>query len=370
MSPPGRSISVLNGSSSGWIDTESGEDAEARIFLELHPHEEQCHDHAVQMEIRDRSGHIIDTVTVQHPIPSGGEPVTWDGRVDGQLVSRANNPYSITFALNDGAAAPARSDPFPVWVGRPVLLVHGVYSSAEIIGGTRLCREISQKYHTVVIEYVAGKENARGTIEAYADMLEDTIEQVLEETGAKRIDIIGHSMGGLISRWYMQTRGTDTVGKLIMIGTPNHGSDVSKLEGRGAGSAILQMQPHSPFLRRLNGNDACDCCPAPDGCGGTTSARYSVIMSREWPTLTHVHVRLLGRKVTLPFFSFGDGIVPYRSATLSNVPTWNVKTPRILSWRFFFPHSRILWSEETVRVVDMLLSWPDSTYRQHGRETG
>ncbi|MCK4553474.1 hypothetical protein KAU19_00740 [Candidatus Parcubacteria bacterium] len=45
------------------------------------------------------------------------------------------------------------------------------------------------------------------------------------ETGATKVDIVAHSMGGLISRSYIQGDNyRDDVDQLIMLGTPNHGS--------------------------------------------------------------------------------------------------------------------------------------------------
>ncbi len=58
-----------------------------------------------------------------------------------------------------------------------------------------------------------------------AKKLKDLIQHVLALSGSSKVNLLGHSMGGLISRWYIeQLNGNDNVHKLIMMGTPNHGS--------------------------------------------------------------------------------------------------------------------------------------------------
>jgi len=58
-----------------------------------------------------------------------------------------------------------------------------------------------------------------------AKKLHNLVQQVIASTGSCKVNLVAHSMGGLISRWYMEQLGGNTdVHKLIMLGTPNHGS--------------------------------------------------------------------------------------------------------------------------------------------------
>ena len=51
------------------------------------------------------------------------------------------------------------------------------------------------------------------------------VERIVEETGFERIHIIGHSLGGLIARYYVTRLGGDArVHTLITLGTPHEGS--------------------------------------------------------------------------------------------------------------------------------------------------
>lgn len=81
--------------------------------------------------------------------------------------------------------------------------------------------------------YYVGSYNEEGdnigdekseNIEDYAQHLSDAIDIILHNTGRPKVNIIAHSMGGLVARQYIKNPGgSSKVDKLIMIGTPNHG---------------------------------------------------------------------------------------------------------------------------------------------------
>lgn len=101
------------------------------------------------------------------------------------------------------------------------------------------------------------------SIENYAIRLHDLIEVVKERTGRDKVIIVAHSMGGLVAREYVALFGDDSVHKMILLGTPNHG-----IEGRvkrlcsvtGASRECHDMYANSIFLKRLNNpkNDITD----------------------------------------------------------------------------------------------------------------
>jgi triacylglycerol lipase len=56
----------------------------------------------------------------------------------------------------------------------------------------------------------------------------DRIEHVLQETGATRVNLIAHSMGGLDARWLIGKEGYhEKIASLITIATPHHGSSIA-----------------------------------------------------------------------------------------------------------------------------------------------
>jgi pimeloyl-ACP methyl ester carboxylesterase len=69
-------------------------------------------------------------------------------------------------------------------------------------------------------------ENLSTTIEDNGRLLKDRLEAVgLGAAHGKTLDIVAHSMGGLISRWFIEREGGNHIARrLVMLGTPNGGS--------------------------------------------------------------------------------------------------------------------------------------------------
>ena len=70
-----------------------------------------------------------------------------------------------------------------------------------------------------------------------------------EATGADRVDIIGHSMGGIVGR-YMITigGGAGRVRSLITLGSPHGGADLSLF---GVGRPVKELKAESSLLSKL-----------------------------------------------------------------------------------------------------------------------
>lgn len=101
-----------------------------------------------------------------------------------------------------------------------------------------------------------------GDIRDTAAALADRVEEVLARTGASHVDLIGHSQGGLVSRWYVERLGGDAVvDSLVSIAAPHAGSvaaNIVVLLGLGSCVGIVacqQMSVGSDFLADLNEGD-------------------------------------------------------------------------------------------------------------------
>lgn len=83
-----------------------------------------------------------------------------------------------------------------------------------------------------------------GSIDDYAPFIAQVIDQVKADTGAGRVALIGHSMGGLVARAYLRhcsrTRRDPSLAALITLGTPHRGTHIACL-GRGTNARQMRF---------------------------------------------------------------------------------------------------------------------------------
>jgi len=88
-----------------------------------------------------------------------------------------------------------------------------------------------------------------GRIAAGARQLGWFVDEVREATGAEQVDIVGHSMGGVVGRYYVALAGGDGVVKnLVTLGSPHAGTDVSAV---GVGHPTRELLLGSKLVQRL-----------------------------------------------------------------------------------------------------------------------
>lgn len=134
-------------------------------------------------------------------------------------------------------------------IPRPVILAHGLWADYTAWDGyeKNFYRYHSTSWHS----YAVGRDPAHGvmktgekgtwkqsnTIIQNAAELEKQVEFVRKDLNAWHVDIVAHSMGGIISRSYINDRmqtvpdGRPAVMHLVMLGTPNMGSPCADLVG-------------------------------------------------------------------------------------------------------------------------------------------
>jgi pimeloyl-ACP methyl ester carboxylesterase len=130
--------------------------------------------------------------------------------------------------------------------GTPILLVHGIVSNRSIF--TLLRRGLTRRGFSNVfaMNYLTVSNDVR----AAAAGLSVEVERIVEETGFERIHIIGHSLGGLIARYYVTRLGGDArVHTLITLGTPHSGSYAAYAVPT---TLMQQMRPGSHLMRELD----------------------------------------------------------------------------------------------------------------------
>ncbi|PSK62426.1 Extracellular esterase EstB [Micromonospora sp. MH33] len=101
-----------------------------------------------------------------------------------------------------------------------------------------------------------------GDIRESARALSSYVDQVRAVTGAAKVDLVTHSEGGLVSRWYVKfLGGADKVDRYVSLGSPQQGTYVANIVnflGLGSCAGIVacqQMSIGSGFLADLNAGD-------------------------------------------------------------------------------------------------------------------
>ncbi|MEV0742841.1 triacylglycerol lipase [Streptomyces sp. NPDC050549] len=88
-----------------------------------------------------------------------------------------------------------------------------------------------------------------------ASQLATEVKSVLAQTGASKVDIVGHSMGTLSSRYYLKNLGgTSYVDHFVSVAGVNHGTSTASLCG-WLYTSCKEMQTGSSFLTALNSGD-------------------------------------------------------------------------------------------------------------------
>lgn len=133
----------------------------------------------------------------------------------------------------------------PAHAGIPVVLVHGwVHNRSAFIWMTRALRRAGFQ-HVHGLNY----NPLRHEIGALAELLAVEVDRILAVTGAPRCLLVGHSMGGMVARYYVQLLGGDrNVDTVVTLGSPHRGTYTAHL---GLGPAARQLQPRTPLLREL-----------------------------------------------------------------------------------------------------------------------
>ena len=129
--------------------------------------------------------------------------------------------------------------------GTPILLVHGMVDNRSIF--TVLRRALRRRgFHRVItLNYSPLTRDVR----LAATGLATRVEQLCEETGFERIHVIGHSMCGLIARYYVQRLGGDArVHTLVTLGTPHGGTRAAQLVPH---RLARQLCPDSELVQEL-----------------------------------------------------------------------------------------------------------------------
>jgi len=148
--------------------------------------------------------------------------------------------------LSEPRVEPTEDPHDAAWYDTPVVLVHGYFHNRS--GFFFLSRALRR----AGFRWVHGMNyNPIGeSIQTLAARLARHVDDVRRASGSDRVHVVGHSLGGVIARYYIQELGgADRVDHCVTIGTPHHGTYAAFA---GVGRAARQIRPGSPLLQRLN----------------------------------------------------------------------------------------------------------------------
>ncbi|WP_109509045.1 esterase/lipase family protein [Nocardioides speluncae] len=183
------------------------------------------------------------------------------------MLKRFALPAAVLAAILGTAApgatattAPAPAAPAAVAAAPevdPVIVVAGFGSPA--IGAWPLAKRIGFATGAETYTSVGSRYSGLGSIVDGAKDLAVLVDNVLEETGASQVDLVGISMGGLTARQYIKFEGGDgKVDRIATVVTPNYGTNRASLAEYLDCVGIApckQMAIGSDFLKALNGDD-------------------------------------------------------------------------------------------------------------------
>ncbi|WP_030751394.1 triacylglycerol lipase [Streptomyces griseus] len=202
---------------------------------------------------------------------------------------------------NDWTCKPSAAHP------RPVVLVHGTFGNAIDNWLALAPYLVNRGYCVYSLDYGQLPNvplfHGLGPIEKSAGQLDAFVDRVLAATGAPEADLVGHSQGGMMPRWYLKfLGGAEKVNTLVGIAPDNHGTTLLGLTKLlpyfpGAEDLLTASTPGladqiagSAFLTKLNA-------------GGDTvpGVRYHVIATK-----------------------YDEVVTPYRSQFLTGPDVTNV----------------------------------------------
>ncbi|GAA0474485.1 esterase/lipase family protein [Streptomyces olivaceiscleroticus] len=187
---------------------------------------------------------------------------------------------TVSAGWNDYSCKPSAAHP------RPVVLVHGTLGNSVDNWLALAPYLVARGYCVFSLDYgqLPGVPlfHGLGPIDKSAEQLSAYVDRVLAATGAEKADLVGHSQGGMMPRYYLKfLGGAAKVNALVGIAPDNHGTDVNGLtrlvdQIPGAKKYLESQAPGlsdqivgSDFLNRLN-----------EGGDTVPGVRYTVIATK------------------------------------------------------------------------------------------
>jgi predicted alpha/beta hydrolase family esterase len=133
----------------------------------------------------------------------------------------------------------------------PIVLIHGIVDNRSIFALLR--RGLRRRGFGCIRSFSYGPHtmDVRETAERFGAF----VEAVIEETGSDQVYVVGHSLGGLIARYYAQCLDeSDRIHTLVTLGSPHHGTRAARFSPH---KLIRQLRPDSDLITELDEPSSC-----------------------------------------------------------------------------------------------------------------
>jgi triacylglycerol esterase/lipase EstA (alpha/beta hydrolase family) len=144
----------------------------------------------------------------------------------------------------------------------PVILVHGTFEN--MFDNWQAMAPALKAAGYCVYAFNYGSYNGSGLLGIYgvgriepsAQQLASEVDAVLAQTGASKVDLVGHSQGGMMPRYYLKNIDATKVDDLVALSPSNHGT-TNQLASPIGGlcPACAQQAAGSSFITQLNAGD-------------------------------------------------------------------------------------------------------------------
>ena len=180
------------------------------------------------------------------------------GSLAGAAPAAADTEDISPPGANNWSCKPSAEHPYPV------ILVPGTFESMLKNWSTLSPVLAGQGYCVFALNYgTTNGIDATGPVAASAAELGSFVDAVLGATGARKVDLVGHSQGGMMPRYYIGfLGGAKKVNHLVGIAPSNHGTEgvlvpsgdgpVTTSDSGFLCQACADQEAGSPFLTELN----------------------------------------------------------------------------------------------------------------------
>ncbi|MFE9444307.1 esterase/lipase family protein [Streptomyces sp. NPDC006602] len=202
---------------------------------------------------------------------------------------------------NDYTCKPSTAHP------RPVVLVHGTFANS-VDNWLGLAPYLKNRGYCVFsLDYgqLPGVPliHALGPIDKSAEQLKTYVDKVLAATGAAETDLVGHSQGGMMPRYYLKfLGGAAKVNALVGIAPSNHGTTLS---------GFTHLLPYFPGIEDLLTTNT------PALADQVAGSAFLTKLNEGGDTVPGVQYTVLATK-------YDEVVTPYRSQFLSGSGVRNV----------------------------------------------